>query len=125
MRIILTATAAIALLAPPAFAQKPSPGAAAGSPPAAQSTPQAQNPAQAQNPQMISAKLQKSLQDAGFTDIHIMPSSFLVRAKDRDGNPVMMVINPDSVTAVRETTPNQGSTTGSGTPGRNSMPSGR
>jgi len=78
---------------------------------------------------MISAKLQKSLQDAGFTDIHIMPSSFLVRAKDRDGNPVMMVINPDSVTAVRETgsrsMPNQGSTTGSGTPGRNSMPSGR
>ncbi len=29
-----------------------------------------------------------------------MPESFLVRAKDKDGNPVMMVIKPDSFTAV-------------------------
>ena len=29
-----------------------------------------------------------------------MPSSFLVRAKDRAGNSVMMVINPNSVTTV-------------------------
>jgi hypothetical protein len=29
-----------------------------------------------------------------------MPESFLVRAKDPSGNPIMMVINPDSVTAV-------------------------
>jgi hypothetical protein len=109
MRIILTATAATLLLAQPAFAQNPNGGAFPNHPPAGQSTPQAQNPQaqnpqaqnpQAQNPQMISAKLQKSLQDAGFSDIHIMPSSFLVRAKDSDGNPVMMVINPDSVTAV-------------------------
>ena len=31
-----------------------------------------------------------------------MPQSFLVRAKDKSGDPVMMVINPDSVTAVTE-----------------------
>ena len=31
-----------------------------------------------------------------------MPSSFLVRAKDSQGNPVMMVINPDSLTEVTE-----------------------
>jgi hypothetical protein len=111
MRIILTATAAMLLLAQPAFAQNPNAGAAPGSPQAGQSTPQMQN-------------LQKSLQDAGFTDIQIMPSSFLVRAKDREGNPVMMVINPDSVTAVKEmgsrSMPDQGSTTGSDTPRRNS-----
>jgi hypothetical protein len=29
-----------------------------------------------------------------------MPESFLVRAKDPSGNPIMMVINPDSVAAV-------------------------
>ena len=40
-------------------------------------------------------QVQNNLQQAGFTDIQIMPSSFLVRAKDRAGNPVMMVINPD------------------------------
>jgi hypothetical protein len=52
-------------------------------------------------------------QQAGFADIRIMPESFLVRAKDRDGNPVMMVINPDSITAI-ERQPG-GSTTGAGT----------
>jgi hypothetical protein len=72
--------------------------------------PQTQN---AQPPQAIQQKVQKNLQDAGFTDIHIMPSSFLVRAKDKDGNPVMMVINPDSVTAVTAI-PGPGRTTGQG-----------
>ncbi len=33
-----------------------------------------------------------------------MPSSFLVRARDSQGNPVMMVINPDSLTEVTEQT---------------------
>jgi hypothetical protein len=31
-----------------------------------------------------------------------MPSSFLVRAKDSQGNPVMMVINPDSFTEMTQ-----------------------
>ena len=53
-----------------------------------------------QNAPTISAKLRQSLTQAGFTDVHVMPESFLVRAKDRDGNPVMMVVNPDSVTSV-------------------------
>jgi len=52
--------------------------------------------------QAIQAQVQNNLQQAGFTDIQIMPSSFLVRAKDKAGNPVMMVISPDSVTAVTE-----------------------
>jgi len=50
----------------------------------------------------ISQKLRNDLANAGFTDIHIMPESFMVRAKDSQGNPVMMVINPDSVTAITE-----------------------
>jgi len=54
--------------------------------------------------QSIQAQVQNNLQQAGFTDIQIMPSSFLVRAKDKAGNPVMMVISPDSVTAVTEIT---------------------
>ena len=33
-----------------------------------------------------------------------MPSSFVVRAKDSQGKPVMMVINPDSLTKVTEHT---------------------
>lgn len=50
----------------------------------------------------IAQKMRTDLGKAGFTDIHIMPSSFLVRAKDSSGNPVMMVINPDSVTEITE-----------------------
>ncbi len=50
--------------------------------------------------QNIAAKLHQSLTKAGFSDIQVMPESFLVRAKDSDGNPVMMVVNPDSITAV-------------------------
>jgi hypothetical protein len=56
----------------------------------------------AQAPTHLSQKLRDDLGKAGFTDITIMPSSFLVRAKDAQGNPVMMVINPDSVTEVTQ-----------------------
>ncbi len=52
----------------------------------------------------VSQKLRNDLSKAGFTDIKIMPQSFMVRAKDSQGNPVMMVINPDSVTAITEQT---------------------
>jgi hypothetical protein len=48
----------------------------------------------------IAQKLHDDLTKAGFSDVHVMPESFLVRAKDSGGNPVMMVVNPDSVTAV-------------------------
>jgi hypothetical protein len=55
-----------------------------------------------QAPSHISERLRNDLTKAGFTDITIMPSSFLVRAKDSQGNPVMMVINPDSFTEVTQ-----------------------
>ena len=53
-----------------------------------------------QAPAHVSLKLRDDLTKAGFTNITIMPSSFLVRAKDLQGNPMMMVINPDFVTEV-------------------------
>ncbi len=49
---------------------------------------------------VVQQKIHNEMSQAGFTDIHVMPQSFLVRAKDSSGNPVMMVINPDSITAV-------------------------
>jgi hypothetical protein len=45
-------------------------------------------------------QVRDNLAKAGFTDIRVMPTSFMVRAKDQSGNPVMMVINPDSFTEV-------------------------
>ena len=50
----------------------------------------------------VAQKMRDDLTKAGFTDIQIMPSSFVVRAKNSSGNPMMMVINPDSVTAFTE-----------------------
>ena len=61
-------------------------------------------PQQAQKPQQdtarIAAQIRENLQKAGFKSIKLMPSSFLVRAEDQNNNPVMMVINPDSITAM-------------------------
>ena len=64
----------------------------------------AQNNTDTQAPAHLSQKLRDDLTKAGFTDITVMPSSFLVRAKDSQGNSVMMVINPDSLTEVTEQT---------------------
>ncbi|MDJ0387838.1 hypothetical protein QMO56_06905 [Roseomonas sp. E05] len=44
--------------------------------------------------------MKQDLEQAGFTNVRVMPQSFLVRANDKQGRPVMMVINPDSITAV-------------------------
>jgi sporulation protein YlmC with PRC-barrel domain len=64
--------------------------------------------------QNLRANLTQMLQQSGYTDIRVAPRSFVVRAKDRDGNPVVMSISPDQfaeVTAVGDTT---GSTSKSG-----------
>ena len=59
----------------------------------------------------IRQKLKDDLSKAGFTDIQMMPESFLVRAKDSSGNPVIMMINPNSITAITEE--NQGANSAS------------
>jgi hypothetical protein len=55
-----------------------------------------------QKQQSLQSRVKANLEQAGFTDVQIMARSFLVQAKDKDGNPVMMVINPDSITSVTE-----------------------
>jgi hypothetical protein len=62
----------------------------------------AQTTTDTQVPAHMSQKLHDDLTKAGFTDITIMPASLLVRAKDSQGNSVMMVINPDSLTEVTQ-----------------------
>lgn len=84
MRSLILAAGLTLALAAPSLAQN-SPG---------------QNPMSGQNPANLRQQVRQNLAAAGFTDIKVMPESFLVRAKDRTGNPVMMIINPDSVTAV-------------------------
>ena len=50
----------------------------------------------------IGRALRAELTKAGYSDVNIMPTSFMVRAKDSQGNPVMMAISPDSVTAIMQ-----------------------
>jgi len=66
----------------------------------AQSSAQGQVPASKQNTATVQQQVKQNLAAAGFSDIQVMPESFLVRANDKNGNPVMMIINPDSLTAV-------------------------
>jgi hypothetical protein len=61
--------------------------------------------------QELTARLQK----AGFTDVKVLPDSFLVRADDKSGNAVMMSITPDSMTeltAVNASGQNKGASAG-------------
>jgi hypothetical protein len=73
--------------------------------------------------QSIRQQVKNNLAQAGFSDIKIMPQSFLVRAKDKGGNTVMMVINPDSVMAVTEVNGKTGNSTGNNAT-RNNAPTG-
>jgi sporulation protein YlmC with PRC-barrel domain len=50
---------------------------------------------QDQNSPEARQELTQMLKKSGFTDIRIAATSFMVRAKDRDGNPVVMSISPD------------------------------
>ena len=78
----------------------------------AQSQQQTQTQGQQQTTAQIAQQIKKNLQQAGFKDIRLVPSSFIVRAEDQNNNPVMMVINPDSVTALSAIPQNGQKTTG-------------
>jgi hypothetical protein len=89
MRALVILTALPLVLTTPVLAQNAQPN-------------QQQAPTNPGSLQMVQEQVRSNLKQAGFTDIRILPTSFLVRAKDSAGNPVMLVINPDSVAAVTE-----------------------
>lgn len=59
----------------------------------------------------IRQQIQDQLSKAGYTAVDITPSSFLIRAKDKQGNPVEMVVGPDSLTEITEVTPSKDAAT--------------
>jgi hypothetical protein len=105
-KLAIVAVSAAALISMPALAQS-------------HDTPSSENSAQPQNASP-SAKTQSrdvthirqhlvdQLKQDGYTNIHIVPDSFLVRAQDKQGQPVVMIINPNSVFSVTELGRNQG-----------------
>ena len=50
----------------------------------------------AEKTQKITEALQQKLAQQGFTDVDIMPGSFVVTAKDKDGEPIALLIDPHS-----------------------------
>ena len=89
-RLIIPACASLALLSGAAWAQSPAqandPGAVAKDDEAVQHGPQ---------------KLREKLAVDGYTDIKIAPGSYVVSARDKDGNRVMMMIGPTSLTMMK------------------------
>ena len=49
----------------------------------------------AMNGPSIRQHIQQDLQKAGYTNINVMPASFVAEAKDKQGEPVTLLITPD------------------------------
>ncbi|MGA2291674.1 hypothetical protein [Bradyrhizobium sp.] len=121
MKSLLAGVAMAALVSPLAFAQSASPNQAT-QPGAGMSASPAQNPLAAQ-------KIKQDLQDAGFTDVKVVAESFVVQAKSKNGDPVLMTIGPHGMSVFEAMNSNgaassSGTTTGSssGAPAGSSSP---
>jgi hypothetical protein len=78
---------------------------------------------QTKNGNHVRQDLTQMLQKSGYTDIRVAPTSFMVRAKDQDGNPVVMSISPDQfteMTSVSDTASNARDQGSNNTVGSNS-----
>ena len=99
----ISATAAIAL-AQPAFAQNPPSNSPTASQPSARTS---QNMA-------VSQQIQQDLTQAGFQDVTVVAESFVVRAKTKNGDPVLMTIGPRGMSVFEALSgPSRSGTTGS------------
>jgi hypothetical protein len=53
-----------------------------------------------QTPALTIDKVTQDLQKAGFTDVKLLEDAFLIQAKTKDGNPVIMTIGPNGLSAM-------------------------
>jgi hypothetical protein len=73
-----------------------------------------------QSVQSLPEELKQKLETQGFTDVKIVPGSYIVSAKDKQGDPITAIIGPNSMTVFSISTPgSSGSTTGSGNSSNN------
>lgn len=71
--------------------------------------PAATQPAQLANAQRVKQDLEK----AGFSDVRIVAESFVVQAKSKDGDPILMTIGPHGFTLFEAENASHPKTTGS------------
>ncbi|MCV0387856.1 MAG: hypothetical protein K5821_15920 [Nitrobacter sp.] len=63
--------------------------------------------------QPLPQQVRTKLKDQGFTDVKVVPGSLLVSAKDKQGDPVTMVIGPHSMAIFTVSSSDESSTVGS------------
>ena len=111
MNTFLKGAAVLAIVISPAFAQSPT------SQNSSATNPQNQSPKIGETGSNVATtqKIRQDLQNAGFTDIKVVAESFVVQAKSKDGDPVLMTIGPHgmSIFEAMGASSNSGSTTGS------------
>lgn len=110
-RLMVPAWASLALLAGAAWAQSPAPK----DNDAQKTDPGMSDEAMQHGPQ----KLREKLAQDGYTDVKIAPGSYIVSAKDKDGNKVVMMIGPTSMTMMKvpDRNPSQAQVPGTGEDG--------
>lgn len=78
---------------------------------------QAAAPSGNQRSMATAQKIKQDLQAAGFTDVNVVAESFVVQAKTKDGDPVVMTVGPHGMTVFEAMNPahagSSPSTTGS------------
>jgi hypothetical protein len=109
---LVSTVVSLAWVAPALAQDAPSQAAAAGS--AAHGQQDVVN----QGAQSFEQRVQQRLRQAGFSNIEMVPTSILIRAMDRDGNPVMLALSPDSLSELLDVSGGQNDGSGSDTPSR-------
>lgn len=92
-KLIVPACASLALLSGAALAQAPTQNGAQDD--------QNNKGMSDQEIQHGPQKLRDKLAADGYTDVEIAPGSYVVSAKDKDGNKVVMMIGPTSMTMMK------------------------
>jgi len=110
MRSFLLTGAALMVLSQAAMAQSPNSASQPNATPPNATQNETSSSATA-GPQHMRANLRNALEKAGYKDIRVAPTSFMVHARDADGNPVVMSISPDSFTEVTDVNDNNASST--------------
>ena len=104
--ILIPSLAAALALCSPALAQTATQNAPAGGTGPSSEQGNAAEPGSNSYNLLTIDKLTKDLESAGFTDIRVLADSFVVQAKDKNGNPTVMTLSPSGVFAISEITKN-------------------
>jgi hypothetical protein len=89
--ILVPALASVALVTAAAWAQSPPSASASGAP-----------ETKGDDARNLPQKIRDKLTADGFKDVEVVPNSFIVSAKDKNDNPIMMLIGPNGMTMIKK-----------------------